>query len=111
VVNGVVEHFRESVTPDIRNIAGQLWSPAEAGRGHTPGSRAHTPRLKRLLARVDRFKTVILDFQEVTMIGQAFADEIFRVFRNSHPEIDLYPIHANTDVQDVIRRAENTVSG
>jgi DNA-binding transcriptional ArsR family regulator len=62
---------------------------------------------KRLLARVDRFKTVIMDFQEVTTIGQAFADEIFRVFRNDHPEIDLYAIHANTDVQDVIRRAEN----
>ena len=66
---------------------------------------------KRLLARVDRFKTVILDFREVATIGQAFADEIFRVFRNNHPEIDLYPIHATTDVQDVIRRAENPASG
>ena len=35
---------------------------------------------KRLLARVDRFKVVIFDFEEVDKVGQAFADEIFRVF-------------------------------
>jgi hypothetical protein len=35
---------------------------------------------KRLLARVERFKTVIFDFTEVESIGQAFADEVFRVF-------------------------------
>jgi hypothetical protein len=62
---------------------------------------------KRLLGRVDRFKTVLLDFREVTAIGQAFADEIFRVFRNNHPEIDLYAINANTDIQDVIVRAQS----
>jgi hypothetical protein len=32
---------------------------------------------KRLLLRIDRFRTVILDFQNVNQIGQAFADEIF----------------------------------
>jgi anti-sigma regulatory factor (Ser/Thr protein kinase)/biotin operon repressor len=61
---------------------------------------------KRLLARVDRFKTVIMDFEEVAAIGQAFADEIFRVFRNQHPEIDLFAIHAAPAVQDFISRAE-----
>jgi hypothetical protein len=62
---------------------------------------------KRLLDRVDRFKTVILDFSEVTTIGQSFADEIFRVFQNSHPLIELIPTNANTDVQDVIVRAQS----
>jgi len=62
---------------------------------------------KRLLDRVDRFKTVLLDFAEVTTIGQSFADEIFRVFQNSHPLIELIPINANTDVQDVIVRAQS----
>lgn len=60
---------------------------------------------KRLLARVDRFRTVLLDFEGVASIGQAFADEIFRVFRSQHPSMDLYAIHANTDVQDMINRA------
>jgi anti-sigma regulatory factor (Ser/Thr protein kinase) len=63
---------------------------------------------KRLLDRVDRFKKVIMDFAEVTAIGQSFADEIFRVFQNSHPLIELIPINANTDVQDVILRAQST---
>jgi hypothetical protein len=63
---------------------------------------------KRLLARVDRFKVVILDFEQVTAIGQAFADEIFRVFRNSHPDIELYAVNAVTDVQDFISRAETS---
>jgi hypothetical protein len=62
---------------------------------------------KRLLDRVDRFKTVLIDFNDVATIGQAFADEIFRVFRNSHPAIDLYAINANTDIQDMVARAQS----
>lgn len=61
---------------------------------------------KRLLQRVDRFRCVVLDFAEVASIGQAFADEIFRVFANEHPEVELVSIHAATEVQQMIRRAE-----
>lgn len=60
---------------------------------------------KRLLARVDRFRVVILDFEGVDRIGQAFADEVFRVFRRKHPEIQLYFTNAQTPVQDMIVRA------
>ena len=60
---------------------------------------------KRLLARVERFKTVILDFSGVDSIGQAFSDEIFRVFTNKHPEIDLFEVNASDLVQQMIRRA------
>lgn len=61
---------------------------------------------KRVLQRVDRFRCVVLDFAEVTSIGQAFADEIFRVFANEHPEVELVAVHAVSDVQQMIRRAE-----
>lgn len=61
---------------------------------------------KRLLQRVDRFRCVVLDFAEVASVGQAFADEIFRVFANEHPEVELVPIHAATEVQQMIRRAQ-----
>ena len=60
---------------------------------------------KRLLARVDRFKIVILDFDGIDQIGQAFADEVFRVFRNHNPETELYFIKASTDVEKMILRA------
>jgi anti-sigma regulatory factor (Ser/Thr protein kinase) len=46
---------------------------------------------KRLIARFDRFRTVILDFEGVQEIGQAFADELFRVYANSHPDVELLP--------------------
>lgn len=57
---------------------------------------------KRALSRVDRFKTVIFDFTEVETIGQAFADEIFRVFANSHPEVELIPTHFNEPVRRML---------
>jgi len=61
---------------------------------------------KRLLARVQLFKTVVFDFEGVPMIGQAFADEIFRVFANSHPEIQLLWIKANSEVKRMIGSAK-----
>jgi anti-sigma regulatory factor (Ser/Thr protein kinase) len=60
---------------------------------------------KRLVTRVEVFKTVLFDFAGVETIGQAFADEIFRVFGNSHPELELVPINTNQEVQQMIDRA------
>ena len=62
---------------------------------------------KRLLSRVNQFKTVIFDFQSVDVIGQAFADEIFRVFDRKFPDVELIPIKANTTVKAMINRAWN----
>jgi hypothetical protein len=60
---------------------------------------------KRLLARFDRFKTVVLDFEGIQTIGQAFADEVFRVFAQEHPDIMMTEINANPDVHRMIDRA------
>jgi anti-sigma regulatory factor (Ser/Thr protein kinase) len=61
---------------------------------------------RRLLARVDKFREVVLSFKDVPMIGQAFADEIFRVFQSAHPEVHLSVVHANTDVKKMISHVE-----
>ena len=61
---------------------------------------------KRLLARVELFKIVVFDFTGIETIGQAFSDEIFRVFAQRHPEIELIPIHANSQVKRMIERAK-----
>jgi STAS-like domain of unknown function (DUF4325) len=53
---------------------------------------------KRLLLRIDRFRTAVLDFTNVKEIGPAFADEIFRVFARSHPGIEMQFVKANDDV-------------
>jgi hypothetical protein len=60
---------------------------------------------KRLVAGLDRFKVVLFDFEGVEMIGQAFADEVFRVFLEGHPHIELCAIKANTPVAHMIRHA------
>lgn len=62
---------------------------------------------KRLLARVDRFRVVILDFSDVEQIGQAFADEIFRVFKMQHPEVRIVAINDRPEVRQMITRAES----
>ena len=62
---------------------------------------------KRLLARVDRFKTVMFDFDGVDVIGQAFADEVFRVFANKNPDIEIVYTKAKSPVERMIARARS----
>ena len=61
---------------------------------------------RRIVNNLDRFKTVILDFDQVSTIGQAFADEIFRVFPSKHPEIKLIAVNINEAVEFMIGRVE-----
>src|SRR5262245_36081702 len=63
---------------------------------------------KRLLSRIELFDEVLLDFRDVAMIGQAFADEIFRVFANQHLNIKISSIHMSSAVKRMIAR---TTSG
>jgi len=58
------------------------------------------------VARVDQFKEVLLDFRGVNMIGQAFADEIFRVFAKEHPNVRIVVSHANEEVLKMIKKAK-----
>ncbi|HEX9856407.1 MAG TPA: DUF4325 domain-containing protein [Acidimicrobiia bacterium] len=60
---------------------------------------------KRLMGRFDRFRTVILDFADVPAIGQAFADEVFRVFPTRHPGVDVVAINTNEQVGRMVARA------
>ncbi len=61
---------------------------------------------KRLMQCASQFRCVVLNFAEVGSIGQAFADEIFRVFANAHPDVELIATNAVPEVQQMIRRAE-----
>jgi anti-sigma regulatory factor (Ser/Thr protein kinase) len=60
---------------------------------------------KRLLSRFERFKEVVLDFSGVEIVGQAFADELFRVFRNNHPLVHISYLNASDQVEKMILRA------
>jgi anti-sigma regulatory factor (Ser/Thr protein kinase) len=61
---------------------------------------------KRLLLRIENFKYVYFDFENVDTIGQAFADEIFRVYKLRHPDVLLHHRNASKEVIKMIKRAE-----
>jgi hypothetical protein len=54
----------------------------------------------------DKFKTIILDFDKVATVGQAFADEIFRVFKIRHPEVEVTSINENEVIRFMIDRVD-----
>lgn len=60
---------------------------------------------KRLTMRFERFQTVVLDFAGVEEIGQAFADEVFRVFQRAHPNLEMIPVNMTEDVRNMVNRA------
>lgn len=62
---------------------------------------------KRLLVRFERFANIVLDFNDVTEIGQGFADEIFRVFTSQHPDTKISYINAVPLVENMIKRAQS----
>ena len=59
---------------------------------------------RRILAGLDQFESIIIDFKKVPTIGQAFADEIFRVFKSKYPQKTVIPVNANEAVQFMIDR-------
>ncbi|MEA2088913.1 MAG: DUF4325 domain-containing protein [Patescibacteria group bacterium] len=63
---------------------------------------------KRLLMGLEKFKTIILDFKNVASVGQAFVDEVFRVFKNEHPDIVIQYCNANSEVKGMIIRRLST---
>lgn len=49
-----------------------------------------------------RGSEIILDFTGIDRIGLPFADELFRVFSQDHPDIRLQPIDVNADISKTI---------
>ncbi|HBF12060.1 MAG TPA: hypothetical protein DDW49_01510 [Deltaproteobacteria bacterium] len=62
---------------------------------------------KRVLHSLDSFTEITLDFKGVNTIGQGFADEVFRVFQNNHPEKKILAINTDENVEFMIRRAQS----
>ena len=60
---------------------------------------------RRILSGLDKFKTITLDFKDVRMIGQSFADEVFRVWKSNHPEIKIITLNTNEIIEFMIKRA------
>ena len=63
---------------------------------------------RRLITGLDKFKVIILDFKGIKTIGQAFADEIFRVFASRHPNIKIETVNTNEAVVFMIKRIKSS---
>ena len=60
---------------------------------------------RRVLSGLEKFRIIVFDFDKVPVVGQAFADEIFRVFHARHPKIKLEAINMNEAAKFMIKRA------
>lgn len=65
---------------------------------------------RRLTAGLAQFKHIVLDFTGVSSAGQAFCDEIFRVFQRRNPKIEIGVKNTNPAVAQMIRHVGGQVS-
>jgi hypothetical protein len=64
-----------------------------------------------LLSGAEQFREVVLDFKEVERVGQAFVDEVFRVWKGDHPQTAIVPINMRANVEFMVRRGLATGAG
>jgi len=104
-LSGVFDRFS---TPDVDGFGRtHVYVKLAAYEGESLVSRSQA---RRLVARFEEFDEVELDFERVEMIGQAFADEVFRVFRSDHPGVRLLSTNTSPDVHRMIQWAESGLS-
>lgn len=100
---GLQEVFDQFAAPDEYTFAKTI-VPVRLAQ-HEGEKLVSRSQAKRLTMRFERFQTVVLDFDGVEEIGQAFADEVFRVFQQAHPATSLLPIHMTQAVENMFKRA------
>lgn len=74
-------------------------------------SRAQAKRISSEIEKLEHVLEVVLDFSGVQEIGQGFADQLFRVFAKSHPEVALTPIHCAPSCGTSARRYRRSKRG
>ena len=100
-------------TADVFNI----YAPVEEGFIKTEillrnfcehGYPVSRSQARRIINRMNKFKEITIDFEEISDIGQAFCHEIFVVFQNNYPDMKINNINANKAVSGMITRVLNT---
>lgn len=62
---------------------------------------------RRILFGLEKFKVILLDFENVPLVGQAFCDEIYRVFHNKYPGIKIEEENMSEGVKFMVERSKN----
>ncbi|MCZ6781406.1 MAG: STAS-like domain-containing protein, partial [Nitrospirae bacterium] len=68
------------------------------------------PEARRLLANLETFSEIVLDFRDVKSLGQGFADEVFRVFAGRYPAIAISTENTNPVIDAMIRHVASSAS-
>jgi len=74
------------------------------------GSFISRSQARRVLAGLDKFSHLVLDFQNVQTIGQGFADEVFRVWKQNHPKAVIEIRNADENVKLMIDHVKGELS-
>lgn len=61
---------------------------------------------RRILSGLEKFRVILFDYDKVPMVGQAYADEIYRVFQHKYPQIKIEEINMNDTVKFMVTRAK-----
>lgn len=103
-----VEVFNKYASPDEDDFGFAKTIVPVRLLDHEGGILVSRSQAKRLTVRFERFREVVLDFKGIESIGQAFADELFRVFQNQHPEVHLIPWNDQPGVSRMIKMVKDT---
>ena len=82
---------------DKTEIRVELYKEAES---HISRSQA-----RKVMTGLDKFKIIVLDFKNIGVVGQAFTDEVFRVWQNKHVGVRIEYENCNENVEFMIKRS------
>ena len=63
---------------------------------------------KIITKNLTNYEYVTLDFTNIEFVAQGFIDEIFRVFQNKHPDINIIYCNINTQILSMINHVLNS---
>ncbi|MBE0418304.1 MAG: DUF4325 domain-containing protein [Coriobacteriia bacterium] len=59
---------------------------------------------RRLMAGLESFREIEMDFKGVETVGQGFVDEVFRVWQGQHPGVRIIPVNMSREVEFMVKR-------
>lgn len=61
---------------------------------------------RRATARLQQFRRAEIDFEGIADVGHAFVDELFRVFKADHPQVELVPMNMGPRVAALVQSVQ-----
>ena len=69
---------------------------------------ASREQAKQILANIESFKHVTLDFRGIKSLGSAFVDEVFYVSKVKYPNLTIETVNTTDDIQFMIEHSIDT---